>query len=102
MKYAFGLNPRLKNHHPSLPAGFFASDAGTNYFHFEFVQRDPPADVVYTPQISSDLITWDGNATNFATEKVTASSNNTSIATMRLQTPQSAEPSSFVRIAIQS
>src|SRR6266567_4620180 len=100
VKYAFGLNPRLKNH-PSLPAGFFASDGGTNFFHFEFVQRNPPADVLYTPQISTDLIAWDGNATNFATVNVAASSNNTSIATMRLQTPQSAAPGGFVRIAIQ-
>ncbi len=100
VKYAFDLNPRLKNR-PSLPAGFIAGDGGTDFFHFEFVQRNPPADVQYVPQISSDLITWDGTATNFATVNVAASSNNTSIATMRLQTPQSATPRSFVRIAIQ-
>jgi hypothetical protein len=64
VKYAFGLNPRVVNH-PSLPAGFFESGGGTNCFDVRFVERDPPAGVLYLPQVSTNLVDWDGAPTDF-------------------------------------
>ena len=100
VEFAFNLNPRAVSH-PSLPAGFMAAVGGTNYFHFVFVQRDAPAGVQYIPQVSADLVDWNASATNFAPVSVAASTNSTSLVTMRLQTPEDATSQRFVRVAIQ-
>src|SRR5208282_1117775 len=100
VKYAFDLNPRIVNH-PSLPAGFIESGGGTNYFDIQFVGRNPPAGVLYLPQLSTNLIAWDGNPTNFVAVGSVSSTNNTSVVTLRLAPPISAASYQFVRIAIQ-
>ena len=100
VKYAFDLNPRVVNH-PSLPAGFIESSAGMNYFDVQFVRRDPPAGVLYVPEVSTNLIEWDGAATNFVAVGSLSSTNNTSVVTLRLLSPISATPFEFMRIAIQ-
>jgi len=100
VKYAFDLNPLVVNH-PSLPAGFIESSARTNYFDIQFVERNPPAGVLYLPQLSTNLIAWDGNPTNFVAVGSVASTNNTSVVTLRLLPPISTTQYEFVRIAIQ-
>jgi hypothetical protein len=100
VKYAFDLNPRMVND-PALPRGFIASDSGTNYFHLQFIERNPPADVQYIPQVSSDLTAWSSDPSNFQQVGLDPSSNNTAVVTMRLLAPADTAPRRFVRVAIQ-
>jgi hypothetical protein len=100
VKYAFDLNPLIVNE-PALPAGFIESNAGTNYFDVKFVQRNPPAGVLYIPQVSTNLFSWDSDAANFSQVDSVASSNNTAIVTLRLQGAVNTAFGRFVRIAIQ-
>ena len=100
VKYAFNLNPLVVNH-PSLPAGFVENAAGTNFFDVQFVQRNPPAGVNYLPQVSTNLISWSSDPANFLQVNSVASSNNTSVVTLRLLGAVASAPSRFVRVAIQ-
>jgi len=100
VKYAFNLNPLAVNH-PALPAAFVESGTGTNFLDVEFVERNPPAGVSYTPQVSNDLISWSSDPANFLQVGSAASSNNTSVVTLRLLGSIGSAVSRFVRIAIQ-
>jgi hypothetical protein len=99
VKYAFNLNPLVVNH-PSLPAAFLENGTGTNYLDVQFVQRNPPAGVSYTPQVSTNLTSWSSDPAFFFQVGSIASSNNTSLVTLRLQGAVNSTPTRFVRIAI--
>ncbi|MDR3459642.1 MAG: hypothetical protein P4N60_19610 [Verrucomicrobiae bacterium] len=100
VKYAFNLNPLAVNH-PVLPAAVLENGAGTNFLDLQYVQRNPPAGVSYTPQVSTNLVSWSSDPAFFSQAGLVASSNDTSVVTLRLQGPVNAAPARFVRLAIQ-
>ncbi len=100
VKYAFDLDPLVVNH-PSLPAGLVDDRTGTNYFDYQFVELNPPAGVLYIPQVSSNLISWDSAPANFLPVGSTSWSTNASLVTLRLAGVLGSVPAQFVRLAIQ-
>lgn len=97
VKFAFNLNPRVLNH-PTLPRAFVAAVDGQTYLHLEFIRRNPPADVQYAPQISTDLVTW----ADAALTPVSAldQGDGTSRVTLRLNGPVQSTGWTYLRVAI--
>jgi hypothetical protein len=77
------------------------SASGTNFLDLQFVQRNPPAGVSYTPQLATNLASWSSDPANFLQVSSIPSSNNTSVVTLRLLGPINSAPWRFLRIAIQ-
>jgi hypothetical protein len=100
VKYAYDLNPLVVNH-PTLPAAFIENAAGTNFLDVQYVQRNPPAGVSYTPQHSTNMTDWNADPAGFLQVGSVASSNNTSIITLRVLGAVSSALQRFARIAIQ-
>ncbi|MGA2247938.1 MAG: hypothetical protein ABSH48_23375 [Verrucomicrobiota bacterium] len=100
VKYAFDLDPLVVNH-PALPAGLIDGSTGTNYFDYQFVELNPPAGVLYVPQVSSNLISWSSDPANFSLVNAASWSTNASVVTLRLAGPVSTVPARFVRLAIE-
>ena len=100
VKYAFALNPLIVNH-PALPAGFIDGSTGTNYYDFQFVELNPPAGVLYFPEVSTNLSSWDGDPANFTQINSVRAGTNAAVVTMRLAGAVGGAAARFVRIAIQ-
>lgn len=88
-------------HYFHLPLARVESGGGSNYLEVQFVQRNPPAGVTYTPQVSTNLISWSSDPANFLPVQSVASSNNSSLITLRLSGALPLAPARFVRIALE-
>ncbi len=99
-EFAFDLNPRVISH-PNLPRGFVQNTSGTNYFYLQYNERNAPAGVQYLLQTSPDLQSWTTSPASFTQVSANDNGDGTSLVTLRLQSPVSANPAGFVRIAVQ-
>ncbi len=101
VEYAFNLNPRVAEH-PPLPRAWLAAQTGHSYLYLQYLQRNPPADVQYVPQVSVDLRAWSSDPANFSPISSSDNGDGTSLITLRLEGPVDGhvEPR-FARIAIQ-
>lgn len=100
VKYAFNLNPLVVNH-ATLPSAFIEPVASAHFLDIQFVQRNAPAAVSYTPQVSTNLLSWNSDPSQFLQVGTSASSNNVAMVTLRLLGSVEDSPGRFVRIAIQ-
>ena len=59
MKYALGLDP-YQNQGSGLPSFSVITQSGTSYpaLTYSVSSLDPPTDLLYTPQVTTDLQTW--------------------------------------------
>jgi hypothetical protein len=99
VEFAFNLHPRV-NVIPTLPRAFVQTFSGEPYLHVEYTRRNPPADVQYLPQCSTNLFAWNGDPSNFTTVGTSDNGDGTSLVTLRKQSPLAAAVQTFVRIGI--
>lgn len=57
LKYAFNLNPWASGV-SALPCGSMMAIGGTNHLTLTYIQDLYATDITYTPEVSSDLHTW--------------------------------------------
>ena len=57
MKYALNLNP-WTNSASRLPVGAAMAMGGSEYLTIRYTQLIAPSDIIYTPEVSGDLQTW--------------------------------------------
>jgi hypothetical protein len=100
VEYAFNLDPRVLSQ-PLVPRAFIQNLSGQDYLHIQYTRRNPPADVQYLLQNSSDLFALQTNPANFTEVSTSDNGDGTSLVTVRLLAPLSSAMQSFVRIAIQ-
>jgi hypothetical protein len=100
LKYAFNLNP-TESEVQGLPvASMMAPGDGKSYLTISYTQLQSATDILYTVQVSSDLVNWISGSS--ATKQVSSVSNNdgTSTVVVRDLTPVSSGGARFIRVQI--
>jgi len=96
LKYALGLDPH-KIQTPFLPGVSIIKTSGTNYLAitYQTPAADPPTDLIYTPQLSTNLGNWSQGAGVVSLYSQTGSN-----ATYIANTPASVLGGAFMRLQV--
>jgi hypothetical protein len=100
VEFAFNLNPRVASQ-PGLPQAYLENSGGLNHPAIRFTRRNPPADVQYLPQTSTNLVHWSSDPAAFLEVSASDNGDGTSLVALRHLQPLDATQPLFIRIAIQ-
>ncbi|HWD20005.1 MAG TPA: fibronectin type III domain-containing protein [Verrucomicrobiae bacterium] len=100
VEYGFGLDPKAVDH-PDLPRASIALTNGADYLDVQLTERNPPSDVQYLLELSSNPLAWTNASSNFFPISSLDEGGGLSLVTMRWQTPITNAAEEFVRVRIQ-
>lgn len=92
LEYAFELDPLLPDN-GALPQPLMIDEAGVEYLAIVFRRNSRASDLVFTPQVSSDLQTWQGGLVPVGDPLATP-------ATFRDFAPATGQPQRFIRVEV--
>jgi parallel beta-helix repeat protein len=98
LEYAFNRDPNTAET-SGLVSSAVENISGTDYFTFSYARRQSPTDVLYTEEVSGDLVNWSAGLTT--TMQVTDDGNGISeTVKSRLIDPISSANQQFVRVTV--
>lgn len=100
LEYAFLTDPKIANDPSTLLNPIFVFDAGQTFLAFTFPQRDPAAELTYTPQVANDLQAWREGPANLVEISNIPQGNGSSQVTVRSTTPVSGQAKEFIRVKV--
>jgi hypothetical protein len=95
LAYAFNLDPTK-----SAVTGLPVVTAQNGYLTISFVERNLPTDLIYTVQVSSDLVTWNSGSTYTTPVSTTAIDSATQRVVVRDNIPSSSGSTRFIRVNV--
>jgi fibronectin type 3 domain-containing protein len=95
LAYAFNLDPTK-----SAVTGLPVVTAQNGYLTISFVERNLPTDLIYTVQVSSDLVTWNSGSTYTTPVSTTAIDSATQRVVVRDNIPISSGSTRFIRVNV--
>ncbi len=100
LEYAFGREPKLND--SSAPTStVLLTDGSSDYLALVYVRETGSSDLLFEPQVSSDMDDWSSGASHTETVSVTDNGDGTETVVERDLTPTSANTRRFMRLDVQ-
>lgn len=96
LEYAFGSDPKKKDTETVRPSG----GAQDGHLTFTYIRRTDTADLIYSVELSDDLIHWESQPGMLEEVLVTTVDSNRERVTMRDTSPMSSKSRRFVRLNV--
>jgi len=99
IKYALGLGP-MTNGSQYLPVTGTTTISGTNYLTLTYTQVIAATDIVYTVEVSNDLLTWNSGTGYTAVLSTTPNGDGTNTVVVQDLAPAGSTPHQYMRLKV--